>query len=54
MADPTPLFRPESPAVLFKAFTALARKGFGSVLAMLVGTLWPIAGSAAAGIAGWV
>ena len=32
MAEPSPLVRPDSPAVLFKAFTALALKGFGGVL----------------------
>ncbi len=36
---PIPLARPESPAVLFSAFTALALKGFGGVLPVAQRTL---------------
>jgi chromate transporter len=39
MAEPLPLARPESPAALFTAFTALALKGFGGVLPVAQRTL---------------
>jgi chromate transporter len=39
MAEPSPLVRPESPGVLFMAFTALALKGFGGVLPVAQHTL---------------
>ena len=39
MSEPLPQLRPESPMVLFTAFTALAMKGFGGVLPVAQRTL---------------